>query len=148
MKTVRNLVAVLFAILLLSSCSSERHTAAIVPVETKVVSMAIADLEVMPNQISRTYSWGYRPFGDPNIDQVKQSVTAQMLRQAGADVLVEPQYIVEHRGFLRGGSVTVIGYPAKYKNFRSLQPGEYHVLDTIIKHQSENRPRHKTFLFF
>ena len=58
----------------------------------------------------------------------KDNTTAQLLEEAGADVLVEPQYVVKRRGIFRGGSVTVTGFPAKYKSFRTMTKDDAEIL--------------------
>lgn len=132
------------AVLLLSSCTTVKHTSTVVPVESKIVSFTVADLEVSPKKVSKTYSWNWKPFGSPSIDLVKSNTEAELLKEAGADVLVEPEYIIEKRGCLRGGSVTVIGFPATYKNFHKMTKEELEVVknlgpDVKVKHKGKKR---------
>lgn len=114
--------------LLMCSCTSVKHTATVAPVEAKVVNFTVADMDVSSKKVSKTYSWNYNPFKKENISTIKTNTTAALLDENGADVLLEPQYIVEQRGFLRGGSVTVIGFPAKYKNFHKMTQEEAEVV--------------------
>lgn len=53
--------------------------------------------------------------GEP-LDNVKNEAVADALSKSGADVLVEPRYVVEKSGGKY--NVTVSGYPGFYKNFR------------------------------
>ena len=54
-----------------------------------------------------------------NIEVLKASAVSQAVKNAGADVLVEPTYnIVSQRGV---STVTVTGFPATYKNFRDIK---------------------------
>lgn len=133
--------------LLTASCSSVRHTADVAPVSAKVVSYTVADLEVSPAKSSLTYSWSFNPFRRVSISTVKQNTEARMLQDAGADVLVEPQYIVNQRGFLRGGSVTVIGFPAKYRNFHKMTPAEAELFNKVEIVRPPEKP-HKRWLIF
>lgn len=132
--------------LALCSCSSIKHTSSTAAVETKVVNFTVADVEVQPAKISKTTSWSYNPFRRISVETVKTNTTALMLQEAGADVLLEPEYIVEKRGFLRGGSVTVIGFPASYSNFHKMTQEEAQV----FKVANDNAPKKekKRFFFF
>jgi len=136
----------LVAGLALCSCSSIKHTAAVAPVETKVVNFTVADVDVRTERITKTTSWNYNPFCPVSIETIKTNTTAEMLREVGADVLMEPQYIVKKRGFLRGGSVTVTGFPATYSNFHKMTPEEAKVFNAAnVKKTVEKK---KKFLFF
>lgn len=132
--------------LLLSSCSSVRHTAATAPVDVTVATFTVADMDVQPTKITATTNWNYNPFKRVNVETVKNNTTAKMLQETGADVLVEPQYIIERRGFLRGGSVTVFGFPAKYSNFHKMTPEEAKIISDLEKLQPKKEK--KRFLFF
>lgn len=140
--------ALLFAvcILLFASCSSIKHTAATSTVETTVVSFTVADVNVQPGKITKTTSWAFNPFKRVSIETVKTNTTAQMLKESNADVLVEPEYIIEQRGFLRGGSVTVIGFPASYSNFHKMTPQEAEIFKAV-NHPAKKEHK-KKFLFF
>ncbi len=151
MKQVYKILALLCVVLLLSSCTTVRETAATAPVQTSIVSIGVADVDIEPETVSRTYSWSYwdYAFKKCDINQIKENLTAELLQEHKADVLVEPQFIVERGGFFRGGSVTVIGRPGKYKNFRNLSPEEYKGIDlnTILNGKQESQ-KHKRFLLF
>lgn len=137
----------LIAALALSSCSSIRHTSATADVDTRVVSFTVADVDVRPEKVSATQSWGFNPFKRIDVGLVKTNTTARLVNENNADVLVEPQYIVEHRGFLRGGSVTVTGYPATYSNFHKMTPEEAKIFNEV-KSASKGPEKHKKFFFF
>lgn len=106
--------------LALSSCSTTRHTAHYESVDTKVYNLTVADMDVSTARVSKTTSWNWNPLNTVSLAVEKNNTSAEILEEAGADVLVEPQYVVKRRGLFRGGSVTVSGYPAKYKGFRSM----------------------------
>lgn len=128
------------------SCSTVRHTASYTDVSNKVVSFTVADLQVQKQKASMTYSWSYNPFKRVSISTIKENVTAEILQERNADVLLEPQYIVHKRGFLRGGSVTVIGIPAKYTDFHTMTPQEAKMVHDAIKHE-DKKPKKRWFLF-
>ncbi len=132
----------------LGSCSSIRHTATAVPVESHVVSFTVADVKVGSEKISQTTSWDYNPFKRVSIETIKDNTTARMLQEANADVLVEPEYIIEKRGILRGGSVTVIGFPATYSNFHKMTSEEAELLKAVNQKQCKKKDSKKRFFFF
>ena len=134
--------------MLMCSCSSVRHTSSTYGVDTKIVNYTVADMDVQPVKVSKTYSWSYNPFKRVSIERVKTNVTAQLLNEAGGDVLVEPQYIVEKRGWLRGGSVTVIGFPAKYKNFHKMTESEAAIMRDALQSDKPAKKPHKRWIFF
>lgn len=131
----------------LTSCSSVKHTSTAVAVDTKVISLTVADAKVSPVKISGTTSWSYNPFKRVSIETVKSNTTAKMLQEANADVLVEPEYIIEKRGLFRGGSVTVIGFPAKYTNFHKMTPEEAEIFKAV-NNGEKTKGHKKRFLLF
>lgn len=135
------------AMLVTASCSSVKHTADVVPVSTKVVSYTVADLEVSPTKVSKTYSWSCNPFRSVSVSTVKKNTEAQLLQETGADVLLEPQYIVNKRGFLRGGSVTVIGFPAKFSNFHKMTTDEAELLHKVENVKHPEKPLKRWIIF-
>lgn len=107
-------------LLTLSSCSTISHTAQTAPVSTEVYNLTVADLTVDKHKAETTKEFKWNPFSTVSLSAQKQTATAELLKESGADILVEPQYVVTHRGPLRGGTVTVSGYPATYSNFRAM----------------------------
>lgn len=127
MKT-KLLILTLGAALALSSCSTVQYTASTVKVDAKIQSLTVADMDVSPEKVTKTTSWKWNPLSTVSLAVEKDNTTAQLLDEAGADVLVEPQYIVKRRGIFRGGSVTVTGFPAKYKSFRPMTAADAEML--------------------
>ncbi len=120
-------VMVVAACVMLSSCSMTKKTATSRQVNAPIVAAAVADLTITGNKISYTYT---PPKGvwKAGVDNCINAAVSEALQNAGqgADVLAEMQYtlVVKGGGGLLGGnsgkvkSVTVTGYPARYKNFR------------------------------
>lgn len=104
----------------LCSCSTINHTASTVPVNTEVYNLTVADLNVSEKKDTFTTEWKWNPFSSVSLSAQKETAQHELLNRADADVIVDPQITVERRGFMRGGSVTVSGYPAKYSNFRPM----------------------------
>lgn len=108
------------AAVLLSSCSTISHTAHTAGVDTEVYSVTVADMDVSPQKAAKTIEWKWTPLSTVSIETQKENAEAELLKDADADVVVEPQFTIHRRGLFRGGSVTVTGYPAKYSNFRTM----------------------------
>lgn len=111
---------VLALTLSLASCSSIRHTASTVDVNTEIVSHSKADLNVSPNKITYTLrpSKAVRRCGEKAV--IKTTVAEALKANGNADVLVGMQYeIKKTRNFFGRNNikyVTVTGYPATYVN--------------------------------
>lgn len=129
---MRLLIAVASAVLLtLSSCSTISNTCESTYVDTKVVSVTVADMKVQPQRVEHTHSWKWSPFKIRSISKETENATGELLKKQNADVLVEPQYTVTKRGWFRGGSVTVSGYPATYYNFRPMTEKDATTIATL-----------------
>ena len=118
-------VMVVAACALLSSCSMTYKTATTRSVNAPIVAASVADLTITGDKITYTYTppKGVWVAGVGNCINAAVSEALQNAGQ-GADVLAEMQYtLVMKRGMMgaKSGkvkSVTVTGYPARYKNFR------------------------------
>lgn len=108
------------AAIALTSCSTMTQTAKTAGVESQLLSATVADMKV-GNRVSAEImvDKSLRRGGMTNI---RHAVEAEALEKAGnADVLLEPQYVVEKKSGLFGSKVTKIsvsGRPATYQNFR------------------------------
>ncbi len=72
----------------------------------------LVDLIVDDSRVSGTFSCK----NDLGVEYAKSQAVAAALKKSGADVLFQPQYLIENTGsFL---NVDVSGHPAHYKNFR------------------------------
>lgn len=105
-----------------SSCGVTKQTGKTADVQSGIQSATVADMRVgdrvtASEQISKAVRCG----GWSNI---RQYVEASALRKAGgADVLLEPQYVVEKHHGLFGSKIVrveVSGRPAFYTNFRKV----------------------------
>lgn len=119
------------SVLALSSCSTITHTTQTASVDTQVYNVTVADMNVSAEKQSVTTEWSWSPLRTISLSSVKENAAAALLDKTGADVLVEPQYVVKRNGLFRGGSVTVTGYPATYSNFRPMTKDDAEVVATI-----------------
>ncbi len=120
---------------MLTSCGKQveenivTSTARTEPVRFEIIGGAVqADLDVSTRKIEYTYipTDDVRRGGEDNV--LNTAVREALRKNGGGDILVEMQTTItkgkSNSGFLTGKyvikSVTVTGYPATYKNFRSV----------------------------
>lgn len=110
------------ALFTLSSCESLEKTATTARISNDTKSAALADLKV-GERVTATMDVS-KEIRRGGLNNIKQAVEAQALKEGGnADLLLEPQFIVEkHRGLFgsKVTKITVSGRPAFYTNFRSV----------------------------
>lgn len=111
------------AAVFMTSCQTIRKTAHTAEVTGSLKNATVADLEVSDQRITYTMT-PKKSVQRAGYENVKRAVEAEALEANGkADVLVEPQYVIEKKRSLFGSkitSITVSGRPAYYTNFRSL----------------------------
>jgi len=80
------------------------------------------------------------------LEDVKQDAIIDALKKADADVLVEPSFVTISYGGKK--EVTVTGFPAKYKNFRSLKVEDLQLIQLSISQKANvtETPKGKTKL--
>lgn len=112
------------ASVILASCSTVRMSVAAVDVSAKVSTYpTVADLHIASQRMSKTVKWKWNPFNTTPLSTRRGNVKAELIREAGADILVEPEFIQRTSWCnLLGGSLTVTGYPATLDNFRKATP--------------------------
>ena len=121
------------------SCTTMRQsTVNTENVLTSVSSYTVADLEVQ-EKISVTDTWSYRPFniGEGRLSVRKMNLTADAVKNANADVLLDAQYeyIKEPFGTRK---LTVTGFPAKYTKFRKATPEDIEALKAVSPEKKKN----------
>lgn len=99
-----------------------------VNVETTITAVSAAELEIGETRVSKTSTWGPKFLSPTSLEQRKANLIVELCNEVGADVLVDPQFTYSKRIF-GGGKLTLYGYPAKYKNFRSMTEQE---IDSFI----------------
>lgn len=127
----KSTLASCIAVLALCSCTTIQHTTTSEEVDTQVHNLTVADVNVSKERVSHTYNWNWDPLSTISLSDKKKSAAAELLNEQGGDVLVEPQYVVKRRGVFRGGEITVSGYPATYRNFRSMTQSDADIIATI-----------------
>ena len=115
---MKNYILALTALLIsLSSCQViKTRTAKAIDIQNNgiIQKPTIADLEVKSPKVTGTAS----SIGKQTIETVKNNAVSDATKKANCDLLVEPIYETETTAGVT--KVTVIGYPATYKNFRPI----------------------------
>ncbi len=116
------LSVVIPALVISTSCRTTRAKSSTVKstditVDGVFARAVIADLDVKETKVTATAT-GNATKGE-NLDYVKKQALATAVKNANADVLVEPTFDIEviNNVEIR---VTTTGYPASYKNFRTV----------------------------
>jgi len=130
---IRNIILLSVIAVGMSSCSTiRRSTVSTADVFTTVVQYpTVADLDVM-NKVEKTMTWTFNPLKLENLAQNKTNLQADLLREVNADVLLEPQFIYTKVPYGER-TLTVTGYPAKFKNFRKATPEDMDALGVVYE---------------
>lgn len=110
----------------LASCSTLRKsTATTMDVNTSLSSKNKADLIVSEKKISYTYTPNKQDRKAGMKHVIDNAVAAALKSNGDADVLIQKQHEVVYKVYLFGRkkirTVTVSGYPAVYRNFKSIE---------------------------
>jgi len=115
---MKNYFLALTAVLIsLSSCQViKTRTAKAIDIQNNGIIQrpTIADLEVSSPKVTGTAT----SVGKQTIETIKNNAIGDATKKANCDLLVDPIYETETTGGVT--KVTVIGYPATYKNFRPI----------------------------
>ncbi len=144
-------ILILCVMAFLSSCSTIRMTSDSTPVATPVSTYpTVADLNISPSRVSKTVTWQWNPFNTTSVSNRKENVTAELVKESGADILIEPEYVQQTSWLnLLGGSITVSGYPATFENFRKATPEDIEALKAVAPtHDKHEKKGKKRFLIF
>ena len=113
----------LAAMLMLSSCITTTKTARTIASSSSIKNATVADLRVTGERVTKTIQPS-KAIQRGGLENVKQAVIQEALNDCQmADVLVEPEFVIEKKRTLFGSrilSITVSGRPAHYENFRTL----------------------------
>jgi hypothetical protein len=89
----------------------------------------VADLVVSPQRVEVSTSWNWNPFAAKYpLEQRKHNLIGQLLKEKGADVLVEPTFVTSAKGIFGRRTLQVSGYLAKLKDFRQASDDDIQAL--------------------
>lgn len=131
----RNFILLLAGMALLAtSCSTVRKsTSTSMAVESGVYQYpTVADLDVKP-KVEKQIVWNFVPFnlGQPSLENRKQNLKADIIKENGADVLLEPQIVYTKKPYGER-TLTITGYPATFKDFRKATEADLKALEIVI----------------
>ena len=134
---IRHIILLSAIVIGVSSCSTIRKsTVSTVDVETSVLQYpTVADLDVM-NKVEKSITWTFNPLKFEKLSQIKTNLMADLLKEAGADVLLEPQYTFTKVSYGER-TLTITGFPAKFKNFRKANADDIHALNAVYSDPTE-----------
>ncbi len=129
MKRVINLLLVCVAIVLLPACSAKKAmTSSTMNVNSSVIQYpTVADLEIKP-KVEKTMTWQFYQIGKLSVR--KGNLVAEMVKENDADILLEPQ-VSFTKTILGPRTLTITGYPAKFKNFRKATESDLKALNAV-----------------
>ncbi len=123
MKKLLFLVTVTAVIALTSSCAVSMTGLRSDAVNSKILSMTVASLEVEPNPVSYLYIPSDVEAKSLSLNQLITNANYYALKEHGkGDVIIQSSYKVDGKKHLFGikvKTITVTGYPAKYVDFRT-----------------------------
>lgn len=113
------IIVLIIAGLNLTACTTLRKsTSSTASIEPDVFQYpTVVDLEV-GNKIEKTETWNFNPFDKQKLKDREGNLIADMVKSENADVLLEAQSTYTKVPFGER-TLTVSGYPAKYKDFRN-----------------------------
>jgi hypothetical protein len=125
-KNALNLLLLVIITLFLNSCAPTKTTTSTAKTidvyGAGVVHLpVVVELEVNQEKFTTTVS------GTATVDQLKNEALIKALKETKADVFVEPTYDVVINGMNK--TVIIKGYPAFYKNFRTIVKDDVELLD-------------------
>jgi hypothetical protein len=122
---MKNLLVLLFILILLHSCTSGEHIQpgrqSQVFVSDIITPVKIVEYEVDLNRKIEGVAEGHLS-KYTNLDHYKEQAVAKACMAANVDLLIEPTFIVN----AEGGKISVkaVGYPAKYIEVRNAVPDD------------------------
>lgn len=131
---MKHIVIIACCTLFFASCTSIFKTTTYKTSDVNGVGViqnpVLVDLDVQEAKIEATVN----AKRGSSIEAVKEEAIIKAVKLAQADVLVEPQFDVESSK--AGVTVTVKGFPAHYKNFRSAKPEDMALLKSKSSRQA------------
>lgn len=127
-------ILIVLAVISLSACS-KFHTSTVRTMDIYgpgvLQKPVVAELNVSETRVQGTIT-GKKSKG---IDNLKQMAVLEAVRQAKADVLVEPSFDINTVG--RTVTVTANGFPATYSNFHSMKSDEVELLKNGVVRKAD-----------
>ena len=128
-------IFVICGLSMMFSCTTmKKSTSTTISVNSSVLQYpTVADLDVH-KKAETTVKWGFVPFnwGQPPLELRQKNLTADMIKDANADILLEPQIVFTKQPYGER-TLTITGYPATFKNFRKATNEDLEALKAVDK---------------
>lgn len=98
-------------------------------VDTRIIAPLIADIDVKDIRVEKSKKFYWVKFTEDELEFQKQNLIKLKCYEIGADTLVDVKFII-HTNKIGVTELIISGYPAKYRNFRSMTQEE---IDYFIK---------------
>jgi hypothetical protein len=125
MPTMKNILFLLFVLVLLHSCTSGEHIhpgrQSQVLISDVITPVKIVEYDVDLNRKIEGVAEGYLS-KYMNLEQYKVQAVSKACMAANVDLMIEPTFIVNTQG--SKVSVKAVGYPAKYIEVRNAVPDD------------------------
>lgn len=123
----------LFSIFLASCGTLKKYDSKAVSIDCSVMQCpTLAELEIQKNSLTGSVEWKEKWFHRSIPLAIRKgNLIAELTAQAKADVLVEPRFIFEEGDAGHNSrKLSVTGYPATFKNFRTATPADIELLNS------------------
>lgn len=138
---MKRFIIIVAAASVLASCAVTRtHSARTATVQSEITQMpTVVELDVAEKrEKSDIFEWTNRMFSFKRRTGVKektQEAVAQILERADADILIEPKVSLDRKikPFATDYTLSVSGYPAKYKAFRTASVEDIETVNALRK---------------
>ena len=129
-----NYIILSIVCLSLSSCKTlKKATSTTQNIEVNVNQYpTVVDLNVAQDKVEKTITWNYSlfKFFQPSYADRRDNLIADIVKENGADVLLEVQSTFQKVPFGQR-TLTITGYPATYKNFRKAGKEDLRALEIM-----------------
>ncbi len=123
------------------SCTITNSTIRTVDISTKITQYpCVADLDVKSGKVEKSVSWNWS-FGEPTLNSMKESLIADLLKENGGDILLEPRFTFK-KEFFGERVLSVEGFSARFKNFRKATERDLEAIQLSI-----GLPEHERLIY-
>lgn len=137
MKILKSIALIGTLSLLMMSCSVTNKTVRTAEISSNIRQYpCVADLDVKNVRVQKSCTWNWS-FGEPTLNSMKETLIADLLKENGGDILLEPRFTFK-KEFFGERVLTVEGFSARFKNFRNASVKDLEALE-----MSESRPEHE-----
>lgn len=134
---IYNVLLFCFSVLMFSSCTITQQTIRTSEIEPSIHQYpCFVDLDVKTDKVEKSIVWNWS-FFEPTLGNVKENLIADLLKENGGDILLEPRFTFK-KDMFGARELSVAGFSASFKNFRSATDQDLKVYEICYrKRQNE-----------